>query len=115
MMAGGERGERRRRTTALLAPLRLPAFRRLWAADMISLLGDWAGRLALTVLVLERTGSPAWAAAVTAVSLAGFVGVGQVLSTFADRYGRISVMLVADVARAGCSWRCWLTSRWAVC
>ena len=55
----------------MLSPLRRPAFRRLWAADMISLLGDWAGRLALTVLVLERTGSPAWAAAVTAVSLAG--------------------------------------------
>ena len=100
-MAEGEGGLRRRRTAALLAPLNLPAFRRLWAADMISLLGDWAGRLALTVLVLERTGSPAWAAAVTAVSLAGFVGIGQVLATFADRYGRITVMLAADVARAG--------------
>ena len=51
--------------------------------------------------MLERTGSPAWAAAVTAVSLAGFVGIGQVLATFADRYGRITVMLAADVARAG--------------
>jgi MFS family permease len=78
----------------------MPDFRRLWAADMISLLGDWAGRLALTVLVLERTGSPAWAAGVTAVSLAGFVGIGQVLATLADRFGRVSVMLVADIARA---------------
>lgn len=85
---------------ALASPLRMPDFRRLWAADMISLLGDWAGRLALTVLVLERTHSPAWAAGVTAVSLAGFVGIGQVLATLADRFGRISVMLVADVARA---------------
>jgi MFS family permease len=67
---------------------------------MISLLGDWAGRLALAVLVLERTGSPAWAAAVTAVSLAGFVGIGQVLATLADRHGRVSVMLAADYARA---------------
>lgn len=99
-MAAQERGDRRRRTVALLSPLRLPGFRRLWAADMISLLGDWAGRLALTVLVLDRTGSPAWAAAVTAVSLAGYVGIGQVLATLADRYGRISVMLVADVMRA---------------
>ncbi len=41
-----------------------------------------------------------WAAAVTAVSLAGFVGIGQVLATLADRFGRISVMLVADVVRA---------------
>lgn len=91
----------RRRVGALVSPLGLPEFRRLWAADMISLLGDWAGRLALTVLVLERTGSPAWAAAVTAVSLAGFVGIGQVLATLADRFGRISVMLIADLVRAG--------------
>jgi len=99
-MAGDERGVLWRRSTALLSPLRLRDFRRLWIADMISLLGDWAGRLALTVLVLERTGSPAWAAAVTAVSLAGFVGLGQVLATLADRHGRITVMLVADLARA---------------
>ena len=90
----------RGRARTILSPLGIPDFRRLWLADVISLLGDWAGRLALTVLVLDRTGSPAWAAAVTAVSLAGFVGIGQVLATFADRYGRVSVMLVADVARA---------------
>ena len=91
-------------------------FRRLWVADMVSLLGDWAGRLALTVLVLERTGSPAWAAAVTAVSLAGFVGIGQVLATFADRYGRIAVMLAADVARAGAvRWPCCSPSPSACC
>ena len=93
-------GALRQRVRALGAPLDIAAFRRLWLADVISLLGDWAGRLALTVLVLERTGSPAWAAGVTAVSLAGFVGIGQVLATLADRYGRITVMLVADVARA---------------
>ena len=100
-MAQDDRGVVRQRAGALTSPLRLRSFRRLWLADMVSLLGDWAGRLALAVLVLERTDSPAWAAAVTAVSLAGFVGIGQVLATFADRYGRVSVMLAADVARAG--------------
>ena len=99
-MADKEPGALTGRWRTLLAPLEIAAFRRLWMADVISLLGDWAGRLALTVLVLERTGSPAWAAGVTAVSLAGFVGIGQVLATLADRYGRITVMLVADVARA---------------
>jgi predicted MFS family arabinose efflux permease len=94
-------GKVRVRASALLSPLTIPEYRTLWAADMISLLGDWAGRLALTVLVLERTDSPAWAAAVTAVSLAGFVGIGQVLATLADRFGRIGVMLVADIVRAG--------------
>jgi len=96
----GEGGGLRRRPAALLAPLRVRDFRRLWIADVISLLGDWAGRLALTVIVLERTGSPAWAAGVTAVSLAGYVGLGQVLATLADRRGRISVMLGADIVRA---------------
>jgi predicted MFS family arabinose efflux permease len=93
-------GTVRGRASALLSPLTIPEYRTLWAADMISLLGDWAGRLALAVLVLDRTGSPAWAAAVTAVSLAGFVGIGQVLATLADRFGRVSVMLVADLVRA---------------
>lgn len=93
-------GTLRRRARELLSPLSIPEYRSLWAADMISLLGDWAGRLALAVLVLDQTGSPAWAAAVTAVSLAGFVGIGQVLATLADRFGRISVMLVADLVRA---------------
>ena len=93
-------GVRRHRAAAILSPLSIPEFRRLWTADVISLLGDWAGRLALTVLVFERTGSSAWAAAVTAVSLAGFVGIGQVLATFADRLGRVRVMLAADLARA---------------
>lgn len=101
-MEGERAGWLRRRASALASPLGLRDFRRLWAADMISLLGDWAARLALTVLVLDRTGSPAWAAAVTAVSLAGFVGLGQVLATFADRFGRVSVMIVADLARAAC-------------
>ncbi len=93
-------GRLRRRASALASPLSIPEYRTLWAADLISLLGDWAGRLALAYLVLQETGSPAWAAAVTAVSLAGFVGFGQVLATLADRFGRVSVMLVADLVRA---------------
>lgn len=90
------------RARELLSPLSVAHYRRLWSADVISDLGDWAGRLALAVVVHQRTDSAAWAAAVTAVSLAGFVGIGQVLATLADRFGRITVMLVADVVRAAC-------------
>jgi predicted MFS family arabinose efflux permease len=99
-MAQHDRRLVHQRASTLVAPLRIRSFRRLWLADMVSLLGDWAGRLALAVLVLERTDSPAWAAGVTAVSLAGFVGIGQVLATLADRHGRVRVMLAADFARA---------------
>lgn len=92
----------RQRAVDLSSPLRIPDYRRLWVADVVSSLGDWAARLALAVLVFERTGSPGWAAAVTAVSLAGFVGLGQVLATFGDRHGRVRVMLIADLTRAVC-------------
>src|SRR2546423_4280085 len=41
-----------------LAPLRVASFRRLAASYLINELGDWVGRIALAILVLERTGSP---------------------------------------------------------
>ena len=85
----------------LVSPLAQRECRLLFGAQLISGLGDWAGRLALAVLVFDRSGSAWWAASVTLVSLLPWLGPGQVLSTFADRFGRVRVMLVADVARAG--------------
>ena len=64
-------------------------------------MGDWAGRLALTVIVYEQSNSPLWSSLVTAVSLLPWVGPGQLLATFADRLGRIAVMVGSDLLRAG--------------
>jgi Transmembrane secretion effector len=41
-----------------LAPLRVASFRRLAVTYLINELGDWVGRIALAILVLDRTGSP---------------------------------------------------------
>ncbi len=90
----------RARWTQLVSPLRVPACRSLFAAQAISGIGDWAGRLALAALVYERSNSALWAAAVTVLALLPWLGPGQLLATFADRYGRITVMVVADLARA---------------
>jgi len=84
----------------LAAPLRDTALRRLFAAKAFSGFGDWAGRLALAVLVYDRSSSATWAAAVTIVSLLPWMGPGQLLATFADRFGRIRVMVATDLARA---------------
>lgn len=81
-------------------PLRHRPYRLMWFALVSSEAGDWAGRLALTALVYARTGSATWSAAAFAASLLPWVGIGQVLSTLADRYGRRRVMVVADLARA---------------
>lgn len=88
------------RFTDLFSPLAQKEARALFSAQLISGLGDWAGRLALAVLVFDRSDSAWWAAAVTVVSLLPWLGPGQILATFADRAGRVTVMIAADVARA---------------
>lgn len=84
----------------LFSPLRQRECLLLFMSQLASGFGDWAGRLALSVLVYERSNSALWAAAVTAVSLLPWVGPGQVIATFADRLGRVTMMVGCDVARA---------------
>ena len=52
---------------AVREPLRIGAFRRLIAAYAVNALGNWLGQIALAVLVLQRTHSPAAVAAVMIV------------------------------------------------
>lgn len=90
------------RTRALVAPLRDPTFRRFWTAGVLTEIGDWAARLALTVLVYAQTDSAMLAGLVTAVGLLAWVGPGQVLAILADRTSRRSVMIGCHLLRAGC-------------
>lgn len=62
------------RLTDLFAPLRQPEVRSLMWAQLVSGLGDWAGRLALSVLVYDRSQSALWTAMVTVVSLLPWIG-----------------------------------------
>lgn len=86
----------------LLAPLRVRSVRLLWLAKLASEVGDWAGRLALAILVYEQSRSPLATAAVTAVSLAPWLGLGQVLTAVTERYAHRSVMICADLLRLLC-------------
>ena len=88
------------RTRALAAPLRSAVFRRFWAAGVITELGDWAARLALTVLVFAESGSATVTGLVTAVGLLAWVGPGQLLATLGDRFARRTVMVCCDLLRA---------------
>ena len=76
-------------------------FRWLWAAGVQSLLGDQLARVALSVLVFERTASTVLTAAVYALTfLPAFLG-GVLLGGVADRYPRRRVLIGCDVVRAG--------------
>jgi MFS family permease len=75
-------------------------FRALWTAQVLSVIGDQLARVALTLLVFERTGSALLAAITFAVSIVpAFVG-GLTLSGLADRLPRRQVMIASDLSRA---------------
>jgi MFS family permease len=74
-------------------------FRALWLAQLLSLAGDQLARLAMTVLVYDRTHSALWTAATYAVTFLPWVIGGLALSGLADRFPRREVMVACDVAR----------------
>lgn len=74
-------------------------FRALWAAQLLSVIGDQLARVALTVLVYDRTHSALLAAITFAVGIVPtFVG-GLALAWLADRYPRRRVMIACDLLR----------------
>lgn len=74
-------------------------FRALWLAQLLSVAGDQLARVAITVLVYDRTRSPFWTALTYAVTLLPWVIGGLALSGLADRLPRRQVMVSCDIAR----------------
>lgn len=75
-------------------------FRALWMAQLLSVIGDQLARVALTVLVYDRTRSALLAAITFVVSIVPtFIG-GVTLAWLADKYPRRTVMITSDIARA---------------
>jgi MFS family permease len=83
-----------------LTALRVAPVRAIWVSLLASSIGDWAARLALSILVLDRTGSAALSALVLAVSSLPWIGPGQVLATRVGHLRRVPVMVTADLSRA---------------
>ena len=76
-------------------------FRWLWAAGVQSQLGDQLARVALSVMVFERTASTLLTATVYALTfLPAFLGA-LLLGGLADRYPRRRVLVCCDLVRAG--------------
>ena len=89
------------RIHTLIGEVRNEAFRKLWLSQVVSEVGDWAARLALTTLIYERTGSAAWAALMAVSALLPMLGPGQVLASLADRMDRRVILVSSDVIRGG--------------
>src|SRR5579859_7803504 len=75
-------------------------FRALWIAQVLSVAGDQLARVALTLLVFDRTHSALLAAVTFAASVVpSFIG-GIALAGLADRLPRRQVMIACDLIRA---------------
>jgi len=74
-------------------------YRRLLTAATISQVGDWSARLALAALLLQETGSAVWVGAVSAAFVLPWIGLGQVLTAWTERFNRGRVMITGDTLR----------------
>src|SRR5262245_27695611 len=88
---------------ATFAPLASATFRRLFASQVISGLGDWLDYIALLTLVAFVWHSGAFGlAAVTIAMLIPWVVVAPLSGVWADRLPPRTLMVAADLLRAGC-------------
>ena len=102
-MARGDSIEQAARTT-FRDVFAVTEFRALWLAQLLSVIGDQLARVALTILVYDRTRS-ALLAAITFVAgiVPAFLG-GVTLAWLADRYPRRRVMIACDLVAPRSSW-----------
>ena len=75
-------------------------FRALWLSQLLSVIGDQLARVALTLLVYDRTHSALLAAVTFAASVVPIFLGGITLAGVADRLPRRRVMIICDVLRA---------------
>jgi predicted MFS family arabinose efflux permease len=85
-----------------LRVLRNPAFRRLWLAQVVSLIGDWFTLIALSVIVSRASGGSGLA--VAGLLLMQFLPtafIGPFSGVLADRFDRRRLLVASDALRAG--------------
>ncbi|MGH3432887.1 MAG: MFS transporter [Thermocrispum sp.] len=80
--------------------LRVAEFRALWVAEILSVAGDQIARVALTILVFERTNSATLTALTYALTFLPALAGGVLLSGLGDRYPRRTVLVASDLSRA---------------
>jgi predicted MFS family arabinose efflux permease len=80
--------------------LRSREFRTIFVADIVSMLGNVVAAVALTVLIYERTGSPALAASVMALAFLPYLLGGVLLGAAPDRWPARRVLVCCDLLSA---------------
>ncbi len=87
------------RTATFRGVLAVGEFRALWSAQILSVIGDQLARVAVTLVVYDRTRSSLLAAVAFAASVVPTSIGGIFLASLADRFPRRAVMIVCDLLR----------------
>jgi MFS family permease len=74
-------------------------YRAVFFAGLLSWVGDYFSKAAITALVFAQTHSPALTAAAFAISYLPWLVAGPLLATLAERYPYRNVMVACDIAR----------------
>ncbi len=87
----------------MISPLANRIYRRLFAAQVIALVGTGLSSIALALLAYELAGGEAGAVLGTALALkmVAYVGIAPIVGGFAHRLPRRRLLIMLDVARAG--------------
>ena len=87
----------------MVSPLANRTYRRLFAAQVIALLGTGLSTVALSLLAYRIAGGDAGAVLGTALALkmVAYVGIAPIVGGFAHRLPRRSLLVTLDCARAG--------------
>jgi MFS family permease len=80
--------------------LRLPAYRTIWLAQLVSDVGDGLTNIALLLLVNALTGSTTAIAAMAIALAIPPLTIGLVAGTYVDRWDRRRIMLASDLLRS---------------
>ena len=80
--------------------IRSSKFRYLWLGFLISSLGDWLYRLALPLIILEKTGSAYHAATTFGVSFIPWVFFSLIGGSLADNYTQKNVLITGNIFAA---------------
>ncbi|WP_199536704.1 MFS transporter [Spongiactinospora gelatinilytica] len=85
---------------AMFAPLSIPAFRRVWAGQVMNLTGDAAYGVSVALLLLPREDAPRALGTVLGMSALGGIVSILVGGALADRHRRARIIIVSDLLRA---------------
>src|ERR671935_14450 len=90
-----------RRTLAIFGVLRSRELRALWFADWISDVGNFVTSIALAVYILSLTGRAAAVGLAIALGSVPWFTIGPFAGLLADRVDRRTLMITANLIRAG--------------